>query len=485
MIRDRTVSDKSDRSDGSDRADRRGPPALLYAVLVLALALRVGMGLFLGLDSPPDQDACGAATVEVDRLAWSAAQGKPMSIYPRGEPTAFRAPGYPFLLAGLYRVFGHAYRAGRIALSLLGVATCLLVYVLGRRIGLQRDAALIAALVTAVLPSQFYWSVHLMSETLAAFLNVAACLALVRTVGGCRSEYEARSVPAGTEACAPPGRDRGLTVRGRASPGVAFLLTGLLCGLAALTRAASLLFPVVVVGLWLVSSRMRPRRVVLAGAALLAGTVLAILPWTVRNAYAFDRFALISTNGGSTFWGANNEIVAVPGKHWGGWVTTNAHRERKRREVLPLGNEVDRDRAEWRIGLEYLYRNPGRIPMLVAGKLVRLMAPFPDSPNRVYRLAIGSSWLLLLALALPGMVLLWRRPDTRRRVVLLHLELMVLLATTVVFYGSARFRMPYEPFLAVFAGAAAAGLAGKVRQVRGAPAAMPDAFAEGSPSGPE
>lgn len=404
---------------------------LLVAVAALALLVRLGMGVFLGFNSGPDRSACGADTVEFEQMAWSAAQARGLAIYPGGPPSAFRAPGYPMLLAVVYKLFGRAYWVNRVTLSLIGTLTVWLTYLLSRRLGLSEWPSLLAALLASVLPLQFYWCGHFMSEPLAACLNVACTLLVVRAIG-----TEARGLPA-------------MTSQRRQVGGL--FSAGALCGLAALVRAASLLVPVCFALMLMLSRHVRFRRAVAMSAVFGLGAVLAILPWTVRNRIVFDRFALISTNGGSTFWGANNDGVAEPGEKWGSWISTNFDRQRKRREVLSLANEVDRDRKEWQFGREFVLNNPGKMPLLIAGKLWRLLRPFPDSANRIYVLVVGLGWLVLLPISVLGIILALRDESTRFAFMPLNAQLLSLLVTTAVFYGSARFRAPYEPFLAVYA----------------------------------
>ena len=433
----------------------RGRPASLTAIIILAVTLRLGIGVFLGFNAPPDKAACGADTVEFERMAWSAARGEGFRLYEGGAPTAFRAPGYPLLLAGLYGLAGRVHWVNRLALSIIGAGTCWLVYLLALRIvrraraaaTTERDAyavALLAALLVAVLPLQFYWCGHFMSEPLAAGLNVAACLALVH------------------------GEKKESKVEGRKSKdGCTAFVAGILCGVAALTRAASLLFPAVVLGFWFLFPRSRPKKVLWRGGALLAGLLLVILPWTIRNVVVLERFSLISTNGGSTFWGANNAIVAERGPKWGSWIsTTHVDRELKEKEVWSLPNEVDQDRKEWQLGLRFVRENPGKIPMLLAGKFYRLLKPFPDSANKIYRVITGLAWIGLFPVSLIGMVLVARQPDLRRRFLPVSAQLLALLATTAVFYGSERFRMPYEPFLAIYAAVALSALVRRIEPRR-------------------
>jgi hypothetical protein len=185
--------------------------------------------------------------------------------------------------------------------------------------------------------------------------------------------------------------------------------------------------------------------------AMALGAAIVLAPWVVRNRAVFGRTVLVATNGGSTFWGANNALVARPGPRWGTWISTNFDGERKQREVLSLPNEADRDQREWSLGMQFLRENPGTIPVLLAGKLLRVLNPFPESANRLFVLGVAAGQAVLLPLSAAGLVLALQGASVRRRLAPVFAHLLALLGTVLVFYGSERFRTPCEPFMAVFA----------------------------------
>lgn len=419
-------------------------------VLVLALVFRLATGIFLGMNAPPDRAACGADTVEFELGAWNMAQGNGFVLWEDGAPSAFRAPGYPLMLAGLYRLFGRQYWMNRVVLSLLGALTCLVVYRLGLALRFGHRVALCGMLVAALHPLQAYFCGHFMSEVPSAFLNVLATLFLVK---GCRLAGGVGSGEWGVGS----GRVR-TTVHPPPSTVFFIALAGVVNGLSVLVRPAAIFLVPIFGGLLVLQGWRRPLRAMLLAVVFGIGTLVAVAPWTLRNYRVFDRFCLVASNGGSTLWGANNAVTAtVGGKHWGYWISTGFDPEVKQREVLSLANEVDRDRREWALGVEFLKSNPAKIPGLLAGKLYRVVSPFPLSANRVFVLMAAASQVVMLLLCMAGLVVM------RERVLaVIHLpvlaQFLALTATVLVFYGSERFRMPYEPVFAVYAGAGLAVL---------------------------
>ena len=72
----------------------------MMAVVLAALGLRVGY-----MDLTPGYAIVHDAR-DYDAHARSIADGDGFSERLTGKPTAFRPPGYPYLLGGAYRVFG-------------------------------------------------------------------------------------------------------------------------------------------------------------------------------------------------------------------------------------------------------------------------------------------------------------------------------------------------------------------------------------------
>ena len=134
------------------------------------------------------------------------------------------------------------------------------------------------------------------------------------------------------------------------------------------------------------------------------------------------------------------------------WISTSSlDKDYKQKFVWPLENEVDRDRAEWKKGREFLSSHPARIPGLLLGKGFRLLWPIPKSNNRLFRLAVATGQCFLLPFTVIGLLLVLSSADRRQAFLPLLIQLLCLLIATIVFYGSARFRAPYEPFMAILA----------------------------------
>jgi Dolichyl-phosphate-mannose-protein mannosyltransferase len=189
-------------------------------------------------------------------------------------PTAFRPPGYPTLLAAL-QVIGLGVRGARLANVAMLALTIAGVWVLARRVGGPRVAA-IAVCVSAIYPLFLYTAGTLYSQTMAGVFFIWALVALVACLD---SETATRRVLLA------------------AGGGLLFSI----CVLTVPTFGASL----VGVLIWMIFVRRR------RALGLVAVTVIAaaILPtaWTIRNAIIFRAFVPVSTNNGVNLLEGNSE----------------------------------------------------------------------------------------------------------------------------------------------------------------------------------
>jgi 4-amino-4-deoxy-L-arabinose transferase-like glycosyltransferase len=137
------------------RSERSRSSTLLLVILGAGLIVRVAA---IALFHPPlfsDQ-------IDYAALGQSLAHGTGYTL--DGHPTAFRPPGYPLLLAISFTLFGDSLLPVRAAQAFADLATCLLVFVLGRKLFPERTG-LIGAGIFAMFPIQILYVPVIMSET--------------------------------------------------------------------------------------------------------------------------------------------------------------------------------------------------------------------------------------------------------------------------------------------------------------------------------
>ncbi len=354
-------------------------------------------------------------------------------------PTAFRPPGFPVALAGVYGLVGTGsasdrWEAGRIAEAALGTVAVGLICLIGLRLW-GAAVGLVAGAIAAVYPPLVLVGTSLLSESLFIPLLLGAVWAALR---------QRDSAPRWGWAA----------------------LSGLLLGLAALTRGngVALAIPLVFLVWSARGGAGRFTRAALAApAALLAVAVLVVAPWTIRNATVLHAFVPVTTETGYAVAGVYN----APTQH---------------RRVLPALwypplrqmsalFRAEPHAGEARIsaqlmsqGLGYVGRHPFsllRTAWLSAGRLLNLEGPLLEElqsfgegyPLALAKYSVYAFWVLLAVAA--GGALTQR---ARRTAPALWACPAVLLLSTVLLEGGTRYRSPADPFLVMLAALAVVAL---------------------------
>ena len=308
---------------------------------------------------------------------------------------SWRAPFYPFFLALVYLLCGYDHLWVKIAQALVGAATAVLIYDLGRR--LYPPAALSAGLLLAVYGPLAASPNEVMTETWFAFWLVLAVHLLI----------------------SPPAAAATLWLGG-----------GLAIGLAALTRPAGLLLlpAFALAALWHRQAQWG-RRTLWVG----LGLCLAVGPWTLRNYLVHDAFVAISTHGGFIVARSNADNPDWRQPH--AWGIQPSFMER-------FPTEVERDRYWWRQGLSWIAAHPAAYAQLVGERLLRFWYFMRPQYN---------FWLMvILPFFLAGLYHFWNRDGFFILSAFMGLSLAVF---CLLLYGSSRFRLPLEPFFCLFAAA--------------------------------
>ncbi len=205
----------------------------------------------------------------------------------------FRAPLYPYFLAGIYALLGIDFWVVRIIQVLLGSLSAVLVYAIGRQTFGARSG-FIAGLIYSLWGTAIFYDGQLLIPSLAIFLNLLSLFFLIRA-------------------------EQHNNIRN-------YLFGGLFLGLSAIARPTVLLFAGIFV-FWLLWSfykknKQLPTRPLLA---FILALLIPIIPVTAYNYISSGTFTAIGTYGGLNFYLGNNRqadgISAVlPGgrKDWWG-----------------------------------------------------------------------------------------------------------------------------------------------------------------------
>jgi hypothetical protein len=349
-----------------------------------------------------------------------------------GEPSAFRAPGYPLILAVFIETFGRNYILAVRCLQFL--EGLLIVFMCAALAGelLGETARKLALLITLFLPTLVQMTSEVLTETTAATLAVVFLYFLVRYVRTSRWESLAwMSAAIGI----------GTLVRSN----IAFV------------GAAALAVVALQENGW-----ARVRRL---GLVILIPSVL-ISPWIVRNLVVFHGRLIYSSQGGFAL--MSGVLIpqgrALPGdiekiQAAVGWrLPTELETNDPSRLELP--SEVEIDKRCMRAGRE-LWRNAGwKAVSITLDKLsyfwlstdqIFWTGAFSHLQRALRGVGVLAYWTVL-CLAVPGLVFLRRSPSLGiARAFLLYMLIVTVLH--VPFNMNTRYRVPLiDPLLAVLAG---------------------------------
>ncbi|MCG2724954.1 MAG: hypothetical protein L6420_01640 [Elusimicrobia bacterium] len=175
-------------------------------------------------------------------------------------------------------------------------------------------------------------------------------------------------------------------------------------------------------------------------AAFLAGFLIAVSPWWIRNYNVFNKFVPFSTEGGYTLWVGSNPLAD------GGGDCPHSN------PPIELG-ELGMDKWHYEQGFFYLKENPKRTVVLAFQKLRRFWGIVPVK-NISGKLGIISffSFLPLFIFSLAGF---WF--SRRRFKELWPIIGLIFYYTSIqsIFPSMMRYRLVLEPFLIVMAATAA------------------------------
>lgn len=350
----------------------------------------------------------------------------------------YRMPLYVYFLSIVYSLFGHTYAAVYIIQSLLGAATCVIVYAIGRML-FNRNTGLLAGLIVALYGPILFYNGMLVGEVLGMFITSLAFLSLV---------YFQET-----------GRYRHL------------FASGILIGLSMLLRGNMLIvLPFIFVWLFLLfrkESAWKPLRYI---AVLCVAILIAISPIIIRNYIARKGFVPITALGGFNVYignahGADGTYRRIPeiGSNPEDMIK-NSIKIAEKEAGRPLrASEVSNF---WvRQTLKSISKDGvGPFLLLLAKKFAIFwnMYEVPDIWDYYFFkqfipiLALPFfSFLILAPLAFVGAYMSWPR---RKELSLLYTFIIGYMFSLVAIFITSRYRIQVAPFLAILAAYAIVGI---------------------------
>ncbi len=356
-------------------------------------------------------------------LAAALAAGRPYATQYEGHTwNSYWPPGYPLFLQLFLRVLG-LDRWVLVLANLVLFATCMVVV---HRLAVCAAGQAVARLSTAALtvwPNHVCLSGLASKELLLVMLVPLVVLLYLRTTLCSTRKAISR-----------------------------LLLSGAICGVASLTQPGLLFLPAIFALDGLIR-RATIRELGLRLAMVTLGMAVVILPWSLRNRRVLGTWVLISTNGGSVFYRANNPLAT-------GGYTPRGERS------LALLNEAEQSRFGFKWGLEWIRANPGAFLKLAPRKQMLLLG---DDAVGIYStlkqglgiagigyaswkaVANGFWWLIWLAV-LAGCGGAWKQGSVARPEVLLMMSVVLYIVIVhCVFESAGKYHVPAIGIIAILA----------------------------------
>jgi len=393
-------------------------------MVLLSFVIQVAaIGILRQYHTRPGEDNFGFG-FEMGRVGRSIALGQGFSNPYGGNTgnTAWEPPLYPFLIGGVFKIFGiYTYASAWVLLSinsLLASLTTVPVFLIAHRTFGPR-VAVWSARAWALNPYVWYWSIHWIWDT--TFTPLMLSLIFLLALDMASSEMQ---LPACWQG---------------------WVLFGALWGVGALANPAMLSF-LPFCGLWIWRQRYRRGRSSLPEVVLASFVFFLVLsPWLLRNYEVFGRFVFIRDDFGLQFRLGNNKMAD------GMLIATlqpnlNKLEFEKFQRLGELAYEADCKR----LAFDWIRSQPGRFAIISMKRFFYYWNGVPrPSDSRAPWDFRSSAFLASSVLAVWGLgrALLQKRPGAW-----LFAGLVATYPTVYYFvFPHARYRHPIEPELFILA----------------------------------
>jgi len=407
-------------SPGGDSSSRRGE-TVLFVILALALALRLGHWLAV-------RDAPFVADLIVDSKEYDAWARQVASGDWLGSQVFFQAPLYPYLLAGIYSIFGRSLDVVYLLQIVFAVAGIWAIFHAGRLMGGER-IGIAAAGLSAIYGPYVFYDVQVLKESLAV---TAMSFLLWATA-----------------------RARNLN---RPAP---WMQAGALLGALVLLRENALFLTPILLALALQRGDAWRPTLLRFGAALV-GLALPLTPLAIRNGAIGGGFLPTTSAAGVSFFIGNNPnadgtyLPVVPGKQ----IPSLERQESVRVAEAAVGHRLTPRQVSsywFRTGLSWATAHPLDFTLLQGKKLGMYWSwyEWPDAVDyywiRQQSAVYGFPFVefsTISLLSIGGLWILWRRRLLRAFAPAWAFA-GAWMFSTIIFFLFSRYRLPGLPPLVI------------------------------------
>lgn len=330
-----------------------------------------------------------------------------------GKPTALRPPLYPIFLAGVYIMTNRNFFNVYLFQAILGALLVVLIYLMCNDIFEDKIIPKLVSFLLSIYPPLIVYTQIIGSEVLFTFLLSITIYLLNRYV-----KYKKFAT---------------------------LLLSALLLGLTNICRSTVIFYPFFFIFATFFIKEMKNLEHIKRVLIFMIVSFLPVLPWTVRNYIAFNRFLLVNTSAGELFWAG----TYLP---WDGY-PKHGRDEHFFKKFQYIKNPVDRERAMFIDGIKNIVSNPTGFLKLTIKKFIRfwfqpvgqvLISEKSKLLGRMLCLAHFS----LIVVAIYGFI------QTKNKILLLPITVLFIYYTIMhnIIAPIARYRLPIEPYILIFFG---------------------------------
>lgn len=376
----------------------------LFAIVQFAVIGHYGEQWYLGDFIKMNND-----DVKYIRSAWTLLDKQMFVYHDVNQPTVFIMPGYPFLLAFFMKLFGRM--DGIIALKyfqgLLQVISLYLIFRICKDI-FNDKIALIAVFLNAIYLPELVSAGLILTEPVFKFLLVALVFTSMKAIKT-KSLYD-------------------------------YFIGAIIWGLAILIRPTILLYPIVILIMWIIY-KYTVKEIIIRTLLVLFVGIAIISPWAIRNYIVFSRFIPLTLSSGNPF---------LQGTY------INYDHTKGSTPYKPSSDSIENDKIEMETGIKRLQQYFPQKPLsyiywYTLGKSFYFwVVPY------YYKDVFGVPWAvmqsfhtILLMLAL-GNIILYRGRFIKENLILL-LVILYFNLMHLPYFTSSRYAYPIMPFVIIFA----------------------------------
>ena len=238
--------------------------SLMFIMIIISI-FHYGNSTLLGNFYSPNND-----DVKYIRSAWTLAQTGNFIFHKPPAPTVFMMPGLPYVLAFFMKLFGQfgGITAIRIVQAILQVFSLLLIFYIARKI-FDSKVAIIAVIFDLFYIVEFWVPNLILTETFFKFFVLCLVYFSLYALDEHKTKF--------------------------------YVLGGIFLGLATLFRPTIVMFPILILIMWIIKRvkfRYGFKYTVIVGLAF----CIVLSPWWIRNYVIFNRFIPFTLSTGNPMW---------------------------------------------------------------------------------------------------------------------------------------------------------------------------------------